>query len=168
MIDVNKFVKKIEEGPVSFLMLDAKYDQKVTKNGVKDVLELEVEIQSLDQSDGRKESISSTLFIDYFERSQFYLFVNAVAEGVKLTAFEPSELIGLEGKAKLSYYKPEGYIYAFPRLNEWVFYQKSSKVAEALAEYETEEVEEVKETETTEEAEERNLDFELTDEDINF
>lgn len=168
MIQINNFVKKVEEGSVEFLVLNAKYDEKSTRNGVKEIVQLELEIQNSHQPNGRKEKISITLFIDYFEGSQFYRFVSAVAEGVGLTAFEPSDLIGLKGQANLSYQKPEGYTFAFPRLHDWVFYQRDEKVAEALAEYETEEVEEVEERETAEEVERKKLNFDVTDEEINF
>src|SRR5690625_3826460 len=146
MIKINDFVKKVEEGQVDFLVLNAKYDEKSTRNGVKEIVQLELEIQNSHQLNGRKKKISITLSIDNFEGTQFYRFVSAVAEGVGLTAFEPNDLIGLKGQASLSYLKPEGYTIAFPRLHDWLFYQRDEKVAEALAEYETEGSEEVEET----------------------
>lgn len=165
---MNEFVKKIEEGDVEFLLLNARYDTKMTKNGEKKVVDLELEIQQLEQENGPKEEIPITIFIDYYEGSQFYIFVKAVSEGLNLTTFSPDDLINLRGKATLKYQKPEGYTRDFPRLYNWVFYEKNGKVAEALAEYEAEGDEEVEEREAVEEVEGKKLNFDVTDEDINF
>jgi len=152
IISLDAFEPNVPDGPVSFLVLDAKYDVLNTKNGKKDILKLEVEVQELHNSNGKREEKSVNLFIDYNQGSFFHQFVQAVAEGALMTAFQPSKLINLKGQATLSHYQPEGYKFGFPQLNDWVFYQSNEKTLEALEKYQ----------------EDEDINFELSEEDINF
>jgi len=144
IININDFDPKVTEGQVKFLMLDAKYDELETKKGVREIVQLKLELQNTGGVNGPKEEVMINLFIDYFEGGQFHRFLLAVAKGAGITAFQPSKLVGLKGQAKLSYNKPEGYDFAFPRLNDWVFYQRNDKVAKSLANYQTENESDVK------------------------
>lgn len=136
VIYLDDFKEKVSDGAVSFLITDAKYDMiKTKKNEDVQIIKLTVEIQELDNPAGDKEVKNINLFVNKTPRGSFHRFVKAVLEVVRTNAFTPSLLIGLKGKAMLSHYTPEGSEFAFPQMNDWVFYAKSDEVSEALEEY---------------------------------
>lgn len=136
VIYLDDFNAKVNDGPVSFLITDAKYDMiKTKKNEDVQIIKLTVEVQELDNPAGDKEVKNINLFVNKTPRGSFHRFVKAVLEIVRTNAFTPSLLIGLKGKAMLSHYTPEGSEFAFPQMNDWVFYATSDEVSEALEEY---------------------------------
>lgn len=135
-IYLDDFKVKVSDGAVSFLITDAKYDTiKTKKNENVQIIKLTVEVQELDDPAGDKEVKNINLFINKTPRGSFHRFVKAVLDVVRTNAFTPSLLIGLKGKAVLSHYTPEGSEFAFPQMNDWVFYATSEEVSEALEEY---------------------------------
>jgi|SRR5690625_503623 len=134
-IYLSQFEAKVDDGPVKFLVLDAKYDEMPTKNGVKEIVKLELELEELNNPDSDKEVKSINLFVDYNPRGRFYNFVNAAVTAMATTSFQPSKLIGLKGEASLSHYTPKGSDLSFAQMNDWVFYKSNEKVAKALASY---------------------------------
>lgn len=136
VIYLDDFKEKVSDGAVSFLITDAKYDMiKTKKSEDVQIIKLTVEVQELDNSAGDKEVKNINLFVNKTPRGSFHRFVKAVLEVVRTNAFTPSLLIGLKGKAMLSHYTPEGSEFAFPQMNDWVFYATSEEVSEALEEY---------------------------------
>lgn len=152
-IFLSQFEAKVEDGPVKFLVLDATYEELSTRNGEKEIVKIELELEELDNSSSNKEVKSINLFVDYTPRGRFYKFVHAAVTALSANSFQPSKLIGLKGEAVLSHYQPEGRDSSFPQINDWVFYERNEKVAEALASYQVEGKED---------------EFALSDEDINF
>lgn len=134
-IFLSHFKAKVEDGPVKFLVLDAKYDEITTKNGKKEIVKLEVELEELNNPDSNKVVQSVNLFVDYNPRGRFYNFVNAAVTAMETNSFQPSKLIGSKGTASLSHYTPKGSELSFAQLNDWVFYKSNVKVAKALANY---------------------------------
>lgn len=134
-IYLSQFEAKVEDGPVKFLVLDATYEELATRNGKKEIVKIKLELEELGNPSGNKEVKSINLFVDYNPRGRFFKFVSSAATALATTSFQPSKLIGLEGKATLSHYQPEGSDFSFPQLNDWVFYERNEKVAEALAKY---------------------------------
>lgn len=134
-IFLSQFKPTVEDGPVKFIVLNAMYDELPTKNGVKEIVKLELELQELNNADGGTEAKEINLFVDFTPRGRFYKFVNAAVTALSTTSFQPSKLTGLKGEADLSHYQPEGSEISYPQLNSWVFYQSNEKVAEALAKY---------------------------------
>ncbi|MEI3610450.1 hypothetical protein [Pseudogracilibacillus sp. SO10305] len=132
---LSQFEAKVEDGPVKFRVLNAMYDDIPTKNGVKEIVKLELELQELNNADGSTEVKEINLFVDFTPRGHFYKFVNAAITALSTTSFQPSKLIGLKGEAVLSHYQPEGSDFSYPRINNWVFYQRNDKVAKALEQY---------------------------------
>jgi len=136
VIYLDDFKEKVSDGAVSFLITDAKYDMiKTKKNESVQIIKLTVEVQELDNPAGDKEVKNVNLFVNRTPRGSFHRFVKDVLEVVRTNAFTPSLLIGLKGKAMLSHYTPEGSEFAFPRMDDWVFYATSDEVSEALEEY---------------------------------
>lgn len=136
VIYLDDFKVKVSDGAVSFLITDAKYDTiKTKKNENVQIIKLTVEVQELDDPAGDKEVKNINLFVNKTPRGSFHRFVQAVLEIVRTNAFTPSLLIGLKGKAMLSHYTPEGSEFAYPQMNDWVFYANSDEVSEALEEY---------------------------------
>lgn len=136
VIYLDDFNDKVSDGAVSFLIMEAKYDMiKTKKNEDVQIIKLTVEVQELDNPAGDKEVKNINLFVNKTPRGSFHRFVKAVLEVVRTNAFTPSILIGLKGKAMLSHYTPEGSEFAFPQMNDWVFYATSDEVSEALEEY---------------------------------
>ncbi|HLR65531.1 MAG TPA: hypothetical protein VK105_00135 [Virgibacillus sp.] len=136
VIYLDDFNEKVSDGAVSFLITDAKYDMiKTRKNEDVQIIKLTVEVRELDNPSGDKEVKNINLFVNKTPRGSFHRFVKAVLEVVRTTAFTPSILIGLKGKAMLSHYTPEGSEFAYPQMNDWAFYATSAKVSKALEEY---------------------------------
>lgn len=143
-IYLNFFEEKVKDGPVSFIITDAKYDViKTKKNEDIEIIKLTVEVQELDNSAGEKEIKNINIFVNNTPRESFHKFVMAVLEAVQKNAFTPSILIGLKGKAILSHYKPEGSDFAYPQMNDWVFYAPSYQVEEALETYMNEDLDDL-------------------------
>lgn len=134
-IFLSQFKPTVEDGPVKFTVLNAMYDKLPTKNGVKEIVKLEIEVQEKDNEKGDKEVKSINIFTDFIPGGRFHKFVNAAITALSTTSFQPSKLIGLKGEAILSHYQPEGSDFSFPQMNDWVFYQSNQKVAEAIAKY---------------------------------
>ncbi|WP_368652829.1 hypothetical protein AB4Y30_13970 [Ornithinibacillus sp. 4-3] len=135
-IYLDDFKEKVSDGAVSFLITDAKYDMiKTKKNEDVQIIKLTVEVQELDNPAGDKEVKNINLFVNKTPRGSFHRFVKAVLEVVRTNAFTPSLLFGLKGKAMLSHYTPEGSEFAYPQMNDWVFYATSDEVSEALEDY---------------------------------
>src|SRR5690625_5255016 len=135
-IYLEDFKEAVKDGAVSFLITDAKYDMiKTKKNEDVQIIKLTVEVQELDNPAGDKEVKNINLFVNKTPRGSFHRFVKAVLDVVQTNAFTPSLLIGLKGKAMLSHYTPEGSEFAYPQMNDWVFYANSNEVSEALEEY---------------------------------
>lgn len=132
---LSQFEAKVEDGPVQFRVLKAMYDEIPTKNGVKEIVKLELELQELNNANGGTEVKEINLFVDFTPRGRFHRFVNAAITALSTTSFQPSRLIDLKGEAVLSHYQPEGSEFSYPQINSWVFYEKNEKVAEALAKY---------------------------------
>lgn len=132
---LSQFEAKVEDGPVKFRVLNAMYDDIPTKNGVKEIVKLELEVQELNNADGSTEVKEINLFVDFTPRGRFYKFVNAAITALSTSSFQPSKLIGLKGEAVLSHYQPEGSDFSYPQINNWVFYQRNDKVAKALEQY---------------------------------
>lgn len=151
IISLDAFEPRVPDGPVKFLVLDGRYDELETKNGKREILKLDLELQELHNSNKKNEKKSINLFVDYNQGSFFHQFVQAVVEGAFITAFQPSKLINLKGQATLSHYQPEGYKFGFPQLSDWVFYQSNQKLTEALEKYQ-----------------EDDMNFNIDEDDINF
>lgn len=150
-IYLSEFEPKVSDGDVNFLILDAKYDMIKTKRDKNiQIVKLRMEVQELDNPSGEKETKSITLFVNRNPEGAFHKFVKASLRALRTTAFQPSLLVNLKGKAVLSHYTPEGSERSFPRINNWVFYSSSQEVAESLANYQ-----------------EKN-EFHLEDDDIDF
>lgn len=144
VIYLDDFNAKVNDGPVSFLITDAKYDMiKTKKNEDVQIIKLTVEVQELDKPSGEKEVKNINLFVNKTPGGSFHRFVKAVLEAVRTNAFTPSLLIGKKGQATLSHYKPEGYEFAFPRMDDWVFYAASDEVSEALKKYKDDNVDDL-------------------------
>lgn len=148
-IFLSQFKPSVEDGPINFTVLDAMYDDIDTKNGVKQIVKMKVELQERDNEDGDKAVKSINIFTDFTPGGRFYKFVLASVTALSTTSFQPSKLIGLKGEAVLSHYQPEGSDLSFPQLNDWVFYKKDEKVEKAIAKYRARDVDvtEVKEGE---------------------
>src|SRR5699024_6101202 len=134
-IFLSQFKPTVEDGPVKFTVLNAMYDKLPTKNGVKEIVKLEIEIQEKDNEKGDKEVKSINIFTDFIPGGRFHKFVNAAITALSTTSFQPSRLIGLKGEADLSHYQPEGSDFSYPQINNWCFYQRNDKVAKALEQY---------------------------------
>lgn len=140
VIFLSQFETKVEDGPVRFLVLDAKYDELTTKNGKKEIVRLELELEELNNPDSNKEVKSVNLFVDYNPRGRFFKFVNAAITALSTTSFQPSRLIGLKGEATLSHYTPKGGDLSFAQMNDWVFYKSNEKVEKALVRYQEDDI----------------------------
>lgn len=135
-IFLSQFKPTVEDGPVKFTVLTAMYDKLPTKNGVKEIVKLEIEVQEKDNEEGDKEVKSINIFTDFIPGGRFHKFVNAAITALSTTSFQPSKLIGLKGEAVLSHYQPEGSDFSYPQINNWIFYcQRNEKVAKALEQY---------------------------------
>jgi len=134
-IYLSQFEAKVEDGPVKFLVLDAKYEEIPTKNGKKEIVKIELELEELDKPESNKEVKSINLFVDYNPRGRFFKFVNSALTALATISFQPSKLVGMKGEAVLSHYTPKGSDVAYAQLNDWVFYKPNKIVAEALASY---------------------------------
>lgn len=134
-IFLSQFKPTVEDGPVKFTVLNAMYDELPTKNGVKEIVKLEIEVQEKDNEKGDKEVKSINIFTDFIPGGRFHKFVDAAITALSTTSFQPSKLIGLKGEAVLSHYQPEGSDFSYPQINNWVFYQRNDKVAKALEQY---------------------------------
>lgn len=140
-IYLHAFETKVKDGPVRFMVTAAEYSLIESKKNNKsyEVVEVTVEVQDLDNPQGEKEMKTVLIFEDFKSGSFFHQFVTAAVEAAQTTFFTPRMLIGMKGEAKLSHYKPEHADFAYPQMNEWVFYTSSKKVDEALREYMDEE-----------------------------
>ena len=134
-IFLSQFKPTVEDGPVKFTVLNAMYDELPTKNGVKEIVKLEIEVQEKDNEKGDKEVKSINIFTDFIPSGRFHKFVNAAITALSTSSFQPSKLIGLKGEAVLSHYQPEGSDFSYPQINNWVFYQQNDKVVKALEQY---------------------------------
>lgn len=136
VIYLDDFKEKVSDGPVNFLIMDAEYDTiKTKKNEDVQIIKLKVQVQELDNPLGDKEVKNINLFINKTPRSSFHRFVKAVLGVAQTNAFTPSLLINLKGQAMLSHYTPKGSEYAYPQLNDWVFYASSDEVSKELEGY---------------------------------
>src|SRR5699024_3934775 len=134
-IYLSQFEAKVEDGPVKFLVLDAKYEEIPTKNGKKEIVKIEMELEELDKPESNKEVKSIDVFVDYNPRGRFFKFVNSALTALATISFQPSQLVGMKVEAVLSHYTPKGSDVAYAHLNDWVFYILNRIVAEALACY---------------------------------
>lgn len=147
---LKNFKPAIKEGTNRFLILRVDSDTIPTRNGNREVLKLDIELN--DEAEPSKKMVvkNHMVFVDDTPRSVFYFFTEAVEKGLNVTGFDPEDLVGKKGSLRLSYYRPEGSDRSFERLNDWVFDFPQKQVNEQLQEYLGQD------------------DFELTEEDINF
>lgn len=150
-IYISFFEEKIKEGPISFLVLDSKYDTIHSKKRDEDfeIVTVTVEAKELDNPDSKKETITVNVFVDNQPGGFFHQFVVAALEATQSSSFAPSMLIGLRGEGDFHHFKPEGSDFSYPQINNWVFYASPKKVNERLNKYIDE-------------------GFDLTEEDIDF
>lgn len=144
------FTPKVKEGPVTFLVVGARYDTLKSKsNKDLDIVKVKVELQERNKPNGDKLTESINVFINNTPDGPFHRFVKAAKKATQSTSFVPSALIGLRGEGTYYRKKPENYDFSFPNLVDWVFYLPSEKVDDALSKYTGE-------------------GFDLTEEDIDF
>lgn len=131
------FEEKVQDGPIKFLVTDAKYGEihSIKRGKNFDVVDVTVEVTELDNPASEKETITVRIFEDYKPRTFFHQFVLAVLEGTQTTAFELNKIIGLRGEGKLYQYKSEGSNFSYPQIKDWSFFTPNKKVDEALAKY---------------------------------
>lgn len=136
-IYLSEFERKVQDGDVAFVVLNAEYDTITSKKGKQmEVVKLRLELSELNGSANDKEFKNINIFVDRNPDGAFHKFVSSALTALQTTAFQPSLLINLKGKAVLSHHKPEGSEYSFPRMNDWIFYKSSEALAEAIASYE--------------------------------
>lgn len=135
-IYLSEFEPKVNDGPVEFVILGAEYDTITTKRGKNsEIVKLKLELQELNNPSSDKEVKNINLFVDRNPGGPFHRFIAASLKALSTTAFRPSLLINLRGKAVLSRHRPEGSDFSFPRVNDWIFYKSNEEVANALASY---------------------------------
>src|SRR5690625_4352641 len=134
-IYLSQFEAKVEDGPVKFLVLDAKYEEIPTKNGKKEIVKIELELEELDKPESNKEVKSINLFVDYNPRGLFFKFVNSALTSLATISFQPSTLVGMKGVAVLSHYTPKRTAVAYALLNACGLSTPNKIVAEALVGY---------------------------------
>src|SRR5699024_7169541 len=107
-IYLSQFEAKVEDGPVKFLVLDAKYEEIPTKHGEKEIVKIELELEELDKPESNKAVKSINLFVDYHPRGRFFKFVNPALTPLATISFHPRKFVGMKGAAALSHYTPRG------------------------------------------------------------
>src|SRR5699024_4358629 len=94
-IIISQFKPTVEDVPVKVTVLNAMYDELPTKNGVKEIVKLENEVQKKDNEKGDKDVKSINIFTDFIPSGRFHKFVNAAITALSTSSFQPSKLIGL-------------------------------------------------------------------------
>lgn len=140
VIFLSQFESKVDDGPVRFVIVDAKNDVIRTKKGTtSEVIKLDIEITDIEDSSKSKEIKSFLMFENYTSGGVFHKFIKSFLDGTKSTNFTVRKLIGLKGKVELSHYKPEDAEIAYPRLTNWIFDAPNNEVSKTLEKYKNDE-----------------------------
>ena len=134
-ICLSDFKVAMEEGTKRFKILNAEYDTINTKKGESEVIRMRIELEDIDNPLNNMILENHLMFIDYTPRGRFNQFVQSVLTATGKQAFVPNDIIGLEGKVDLSFYRPEGSDFSYERLDNFIFSAPRDEVKEKLNTY---------------------------------
>jgi hypothetical protein len=135
-IRLSNFAKGAKEGSNRFRILDAKFDSiKVRTGETKDVIVLQIQLTNMQEPEYQETLQGYLVFVDFSYKSQFHqMILSATGSLNKQELSDVRELIGLEGTATFSYYKPDD-DRSFPRLSNWNFFVPNDSMETELSQY---------------------------------
>jgi|SRR5699024_285471 len=125
MFDLNKFKAKYE-GDIFFKIMSINVKNVKTRNTNDSVSAIDLTVDTADLEGNNRKLLTTRIFVDYEEGSEFHLFAHAV-NAVLPYSDNLNDLIGFEGKAYLTYYND------YARIKNWSFVMGTVKSEMAQA-----------------------------------